>query len=141
MATTVRTQIVCAINKLVSALADKTEVRNGYEAEHQEKSLHVLSRRAWNDKSMCGSRRRHNTGGLDDERMDDSKVVRYSGQEVNVTEESTYNGWTNRETWLVALWLGNTDAMTDEYTRYIANDKAYNLNERADILRLSLIHI
>ena len=50
-------------------------------------------------------------------------------------EESTYNGWTNRETWLVALWLGNTDAMTDEYTRYIANDKAYNLNERVDILR------
>lgn len=50
-------------------------------------------------------------------------------------EESTYNGWTNRETWLVALWLGNTDAMTDEYTRDIANDKAYNLNERADILR------
>ena len=52
-----------------------------------------------------------------------------------MTEESTYNGWTNRETWLVALWLGNTDAMTDEYTRYIANDKAYNLNERVDILR------
>ena len=36
-------------------------------------------------------------------------------------EESTYNGWTNRETWLVALWLGNTDQATDKFARHLAN--------------------
>jgi len=45
-----------------------------------------------------------------------------------------YNGWKNRETWLVALWLGNTDPYTDERSREIACRNA-KLYEKADMLR------
>ena len=48
-------------------------------------------------------------------------------------EESTYNGWTNRETWLVGLWLGN-EPFTDKHSRDIANEKT-ELYKRADTLK------
>ena len=45
----------------------------------------------------------------------------------------SYNGWKNRETWLVALWLGN-EPFTDEHSRDIANEKT-ELYKRADTLK------
>lgn len=34
-----------------------------------------------------------------------------------------YNGWTNYETWLVALWL-DSEPWSNEYLRELANDDA-----------------
>ena len=45
----------------------------------------------------------------------------------------SYNGWKNRETWLVNVWLGN-DKFADEHSRDVANQKI-ELYERADTLK------
>ena len=36
--------------------------------------------------------------------------------------DNTYNGWTNRETWLVNLWLGDEFAMLQEDGEEITAD-------------------
>lgn len=33
-----------------------------------------------------------------------------------------YNGWKNRDTWLAALWLGNSENAYHEATRIVAED-------------------
>lgn len=38
--------------------------------------------------------------------------------------ENDYNGWKNRDTWLVALWIGNTQCVND----YFIENKKYILN-------------
>jgi hypothetical protein len=53
-----------------------------------------------------------------------------------MNEESTYNGWSNRETWLASLWLNN-----DDYS-YLLLLKAYrqrkSVAERAQWLERKL---
>jgi hypothetical protein len=33
------------------------------------------------------------------------------------TDDRTYNGWTNYETWLVALWIGDEPTSDDEWQK------------------------
>ena len=55
-----------------------------------------------------------------------------------MTEDTTYNGWTNRETWLVALWINNEqgwqesvhDALREAVGEVIVGDQGY---EQADV--------
>jgi hypothetical protein len=37
------------------------------------------------------------------------------------TKETTYNGWTNHETWLVNLWLNNDEGSYHELLEIVAN--------------------
>ena len=46
---------------------------------------------------------------------------------MNDTTTDTYNGWTNRETWLVSLWLSNDQAS------YSVLLEALELNESGHI--------
>lgn len=50
------------------------------------------------------------------------------------TINEEYNGWTNRETWLVNLWLSN-DQYTNTKVYDIANDKKASVYARADTLK------
>jgi len=49
-----------------------------------------------------------------------------------MTEDLKYNGWTNKPTWIVALWLDN-----DEYTYNLMRENAKTLNkwELADFIK------
>ena len=50
-----------------------------------------------------------------------------------MTQISTYNGWSNRETWLVSLWLNN-EPYTYEVLTEIADSSA-ELYEKSDQLK------
>jgi len=50
-----------------------------------------------------------------------------------MAEISTYNGWSNRETWLVSLWLNN-EPYTYEVLTEIADSSA-ELYEKSDQLK------
>ncbi len=46
---------------------------------------------------------------------------------ATVAADTTYNGWSNRETWLVSLWLNNDESL---YSQLL---EAVELNEPASI--------
>lgn len=46
---------------------------------------------------------------------------------ATVAGDTAYNGWSNRETWLVSLWLNNDESL---YSQLLA---AVELNESASI--------
>ncbi|GAC1390936.1 MAG: hypothetical protein NVSMB46_01810 [Candidatus Saccharimonadales bacterium] len=78
-----------------------------------------------------------------------------------MNESTLYNGWTNRETWLVSLWLNDVPAgvsvLQDAYARHESNfaradwlqeqinDEMYNLDLGAslwsDLLSTSLAKV
>ncbi len=37
--------------------------------------------------------------------------------------ETTYNGWTNKETWNTALWMGNEESLYKLIHRVLSNSK------------------
>jgi len=62
-----------------------------------------------------------------------------------VNMEETYNGWSNRETWAYALWLGNDqglyDSMTeniDDIIRHTYPDRDKAISDLEDWLKANL---
>ncbi len=51
--------------------------------------------------------------------------------EATQTVATEYNGWSNRETWLVNMWLTNDRCYYDELCEIIKN---FNLDEQAEEL-------
>ena len=49
------------------------------------------------------------------------------------TEDKTYNGWKNYETWNVALWLGNDSNTADYIDEMLEGTK--DISEAADMLK------
>lgn len=55
--------------------------------------------------------------------------------EIPTTTDTTYNGWKNRPTWCVTLWLDNDSPATSEYLYELSNRKHNAPHVLADILR------
>ena len=51
--------------------------------------------------------------------------------QVSQTVTTEYNGWTNRETWIVNLWLTNDECYYEELQAIIKN---FDSNEQAEEL-------
>ena len=47
----------------------------------------------------------------------------------------SYNGWTNRETWAVALWLGNTEYLQQEATLKAAEEHEFEFQRHDEFAR------
>ncbi|HIG58267.1 MAG TPA: hypothetical protein EYQ21_02540 [Flavobacteriales bacterium] len=52
-----------------------------------------------------------------------------------VTENKTYNGWTNYETWCVSLWLDNDNVEGADDLYVLANDKTESLYNKSQMLK------
>lgn len=44
-------------------------------------------------------------------------------------EEEKYNGWTNRETWALALWIDNEEYIYEEVYEIVSNAKKYGASD------------
>jgi hypothetical protein len=54
------------------------------------------------------------------------------------TTDTTYNGWTNRETWLVGVWdFFDTDEVRQAITNIINGDAGTDSEINTDIVRIS----
>lgn len=51
------------------------------------------------------------------------------------TNNNTYNGWTNYETWLVKLWLDNDEYLCNELQPELARQSHGDVNDLAEALR------
>ena len=61
----------------------------------------------------------------------------WSKRRCTVNSDTTYNGWTNRETWLVSLWLNNDPISYSMFTE--ALELNTNDLEKAKWLELNII--
>lgn len=52
-----------------------------------------------------------------------------------MSTDETYNGWTNYETWLVALWLDNEPATYQDMTELAATMKTETEFRHADAIK------
>ena len=55
--------------------------------------------------------------------------------EIPTPTDTSYNGWTNRPTWCVNLWLDNDSPATSEYIYELSNRKHNAPHVLADMLR------
>ena len=55
--------------------------------------------------------------------------------EIPTAPEPGYDGWTNRETWCVSLWLDSDSPQTAEYLRELSNRQQLPIFILADMLR------
>ena len=55
--------------------------------------------------------------------------------EVPTAPDTSYNGWKNRATWCVSLWLDNDSPATSEYIYELSNRKHNAPHVLADMLR------
>lgn len=54
---------------------------------------------------------------------------------IPTAPEPGYNGWSNWETWCVALWLNNDSPSTAEYLQELSNRQHLPVYTLADMLR------